>query len=98
MDLASKILEVLSEAMDLEKGALKKACGELNQKILTNFYPKCSNSDLELGLPRHTDPGTITILLQATSHSLYIYLISVSKISKFYSRIDWYFRWKVLYK
>ncbi|KAL4015103.1 hypothetical protein IC575_027332 [Cucumis melo] len=64
MDLASKILEVLSEAMDLEKGALKEACGELNQKILTNFYPKCSNSDLELGLPRHTDPGTITILLQ----------------------------------
>ncbi|CAK9328765.1 unnamed protein product [Citrullus colocynthis] len=64
MDLASKILEVLSEAMDLEKGALKKACGELNQKILTNFYPKCSHSDLQLGLPRHTDPGTITILLQ----------------------------------
>lgn len=67
MELASKLLQVLSEAMDLDKEALKNACGELNQKILVNFYPKCLHSDLDRGLRRHTDPGTITILLQAPS-------------------------------
>lgn len=67
MELASKLLQMLSEAMDLEKKAFKNACGELNQKILVNFYPKCLHSDLGLGLPRHTDPGTITILLQVTN-------------------------------
>ncbi|CAI9108493.1 OLC1v1008091C1 [Oldenlandia corymbosa var. corymbosa] len=64
MELARKLMEVLSEAMELDKEAIAKACMEMEQIVIVNFYPKCSQPNLTLGIKRHTDPGTLTILWQ----------------------------------
>ncbi|XP_031476194.1 flavanone 3-dioxygenase-like [Nymphaea colorata] len=64
LELASRIMEVLSECMGLEKGAFMEACLQVDQKMKVNFYPKCPQPELTLGLSRQTDPGAVTLVLQ----------------------------------
>ncbi|ERN13518.1 hypothetical protein AMTR_s00041p00220940 [Amborella trichopoda] len=64
MGLGCRLLGVLLESLGLETEALAKACVDMDQKVVVNFYPKCPQPDMTLGLKRHTNPGTITLLLQ----------------------------------
>ena len=50
MELACKLIGVLSEAMGLETEALSKACVDMDQKVVVNFYPKCPQLDMALVL------------------------------------------------
>ncbi|KAK2406710.1 2-oxoglutarate (2OG) and Fe(II)-dependent oxygenase superfamily protein [Trifolium repens] len=62
--LALRLLEAISESLGLEKDYINKALGKHGQHMAINYYPPCPEPDLTYGLPAHTDPNVITILLQ----------------------------------
>ena len=43
-------------------------------KIIINYYPACPNPELTVGTGSHSDPGTLTVLLQDGIGGLYIKL------------------------
>ncbi|XP_027336209.1 probable 2-oxoglutarate-dependent dioxygenase At3g111800 [Abrus precatorius] len=64
--LGGKILEIMSINLGLRKDFLLDAFGgesDLGACLRVNFYPKCPQPDLTLGLSSHSDPGGMTILL-----------------------------------
>nr|POE78931.1 protein dmr6-like oxygenase 1 [Quercus suber] len=62
--LALRLLEAISESLGLEKDYIDKALGKHGQHMAINYYPPCPQPDLTYGLPGHSDPNVITILLQ----------------------------------
>nr|WFP21701.1 flavone synthase I [Psilotum nudum] len=64
LSLANLIISAISDSLGLPSNAILEVCGETEQKVLLNYYPTCPQAEQTLGLKRHTDPGTITILLQ----------------------------------
>lgn len=63
--LCEKVMKVLSMGLGLEEEYLQRAFGgaETGVCMRVNFYPKCPQPDLTLGLSSHSDPGGITVLL-----------------------------------
>ncbi|KAI3507378.1 hypothetical protein L1887_22363 [Cichorium endivia] len=63
--LCGKLMKVFSLNLGLEEDYLQKAFGadEIEASLRVNFYPKCPQPDLTLGISPHSDPGGITILL-----------------------------------
>ncbi|KAK8577194.1 hypothetical protein V6N13_122186 [Hibiscus sabdariffa] len=63
--LGGRIMKVLSVNLGLEQDRLQNAFGgdNLGACLRINFYPKCPQPDLTLGLSSHSDPGGLTILL-----------------------------------
>ena len=50
--------------MGLDKDYIKSVLGEQGQHMAVNYYPPCPEPELTYGLPGHTDPNVLTILLQ----------------------------------
>lgn len=63
-ELGMRLEEAISESLGLEKDCMKNVLGEQGQHMAINYYPECPEPDLTYGLPGHTDPNALTILLQ----------------------------------
>ncbi|CAN4089455.1 unnamed protein product [Withania somnifera] len=62
--LGFRLQEAIAESLGLEKECIKDVLGEQGQHMAINFYPPCPEPELTYGLPAHTDPNSLTILLQ----------------------------------
>ncbi|KAJ4952926.1 hypothetical protein NE237_029758 [Protea cynaroides] len=62
--IALRLLEAISESLGLNKDYINKALHKHAQHMAINYYPPCPQPELTYGLPVHTDPNLITILLQ----------------------------------
>ncbi|KAI3756979.1 hypothetical protein L6452_04511 [Arctium lappa] len=63
-ELGMRVLEFISESLGLEKEVIKNILGDQGQHMAINHYPVCPEPELTYGLPGHTDPNALTILLQ----------------------------------
>lgn len=64
--LGGRILELMSINLGLEENFLLNKFGgedDIGACLRVNFYPKCPQPDLTLGISPHSDPGGMTILL-----------------------------------
>nr|ABW69684.1 anthocyanidin synthase [Ipomoea purpurea] len=64
--LATKVLAVLSLGLGLEEGRLEKEVGGMEELLLQmkiNYYPKCPQPELALGVEAHTDVSALTFIL-----------------------------------
>lgn len=59
-----RLLEAISESLDLERDYINSELGKHAQHMAINYYPPCPEPELTYGLPGHADPNAITILLQ----------------------------------
>nr|QJS57392.1 anthocyanidin synthase [Lagerstroemia indica] len=64
--LATRVLSALSLGLGLEEGRLEKEVGGLEEMLLQmkiNYYPKCPQPELALGVEAHTDISALTFIL-----------------------------------
>uniref|UniRef100_A0A5B6ZRS8 Fe2OG dioxygenase domain-containing protein n=1 Tax=Davidia involucrata TaxID=16924 RepID=A0A5B6ZRS8_DAVIN len=62
--LCGKLMKILSVNLGLGEDYLQNAFGgeDIGACLRVNFYPKCPQPDLTLGLSPHSDPGGMTLL------------------------------------
>ncbi|XP_058223168.1 protein DMR6-LIKE OXYGENASE 2-like [Rhododendron vialii] len=62
--LTLRLLGAISESLGLDRDYVSGQLGSHGQHMAMNYYPPCPEPELTFGLPGHTDPNLITILLQ----------------------------------
>ncbi|CAO2189552.1 unnamed protein product [Urochloa humidicola] len=61
--LGFRLYAAIYESLGLDSNYMKETLGEQEQHMAVNFYPPCPSPELTYGLPAHTDPNALTILL-----------------------------------
>nr|CAB3474714.1 unnamed protein product [Digitaria exilis] len=63
--LCEVVMRVLSVSLGLDEEHLHRAFGgaACGATLRANYYPRCPQPDLTLGLSAHSDPGVLTVLL-----------------------------------
>lgn len=62
--LAINLLGLIGQAVDIEKQEMVDIFEDGIQSVRMNYYPRCPQPDLVIGLTPHSDATGITILLQ----------------------------------
>jgi isopenicillin N synthase-like dioxygenase len=66
LQLARRVMRQLSSGLGLEAGRMQDAFGGAGGEgacMRVNFYPRCPQPELTLGVAAHSDPGGMTMLL-----------------------------------
>ncbi|CAK9139042.1 unnamed protein product [Ilex paraguariensis] len=63
-ELGFRLQELIAESLGLDRDSIKNVLGDQGQHMAVNYYPPCPEPELTYGLPGHTDPNALTILLQ----------------------------------
>ncbi|XP_040378694.1 probable 2-oxoglutarate-dependent dioxygenase At5g05600 [Oryza brachyantha] len=66
VQLCRRVMRVLSTGLGLDDGRLQAAFGGAGGEgacLRVNFYPRCPQPELTLGVASHSDPGGMTMLL-----------------------------------
>ncbi|KAF9614854.1 hypothetical protein IFM89_020951 [Coptis chinensis] len=75
--LVTKVLSELSLGLGLEEGRLEEEVGGMDDLIMQmkiNYYPKCPQPELALGVEAHTDVSALTFILHNMVPGLQVYI------------------------
>ncbi|XP_057750631.1 uncharacterized protein LOC130969072 [Arachis stenosperma] len=63
-NLAVQVIELMADAVKVERKEMRKLFGDGSQAMRMNYYPACPQPELVMGLNPHSDGAALTILLQ----------------------------------